>query len=151
MKAVLLSISDIKKIQGKTLEGFVYFNPIINENGDIIISEDQLNLINDPKFNFIKEKTLIEISELKKIIDTKAPKSNGTGLIVNDVFSWIFPILLNDFKIPLKTNGSVNYVEDSAISWKEFKQELKKDLNTDINNMLKPLFTYLETAEKIIL
>lgn len=150
MNVVLLNIKEVRQIKDQLLTVGNWFNPIIDKFGNVVISEEEIKQITNPNFDWLKSKQIISYTDIAKDIDYTLPKSNGIGLVIAAKWQWIFPIKLNGFQIDLKNNGSQFYVEDSAVKWTDFQNELKKSQNNDFRELLLPLIDYLKnTATKI--
>jgi len=149
-KLVLLTIPQVRELYHQPLANNWYFNPVINKYGNVFISEEEINQITNPAFDWVKLLPLVEETDTRPPSDLSPPASNGKGLVIITRFQWVFPFRLNGFTIPMKDQNGTKYVEKSILTWDAFTKELNKPQNDDIKLMLKPLIDYLkDTATEI--
>lgn len=90
MKVALLTIPQARQLWHKQLAELTFFNPVIDKNGNVLITEDEINKITNPDYNWVKSLTLIEHDEVLAIPDFNPPTSNGKGIIIPYSVSHVF-------------------------------------------------------------
>lgn len=70
-KIVILTKEEHRLLYGQEFTKDMTFNPFLDPDGNICISEQEVNQCNIKEFEFIKSKTLVEQSEVLKTDWTK--------------------------------------------------------------------------------
>lgn len=68
-KVAIVFRDEIHKIHGQPIDvndPYSIYNPVVNKNGDVIISEEEIAQSNNPDHAFLKEKELKELDEVIK-------------------------------------------------------------------------------------
>jgi len=146
MKVALINIIQHRQLAKKEFAPDRYFNPIIDEMGNILITEWEIEGTENADFLWVKDLPLVEHSDILNPPDTTPPASNGYGIEIPQEFIKFFdlgPINLNGFIVELKTHSSgKKYCESSILNWTAFREEANKPQNTEIMNALRPLWFY---------
>jgi hypothetical protein len=59
-KVIILTEEEKNQLVGQKFDGVQFFNPVLDGNGNWIISEQEVEFCTDEQFNWIKGKELID-------------------------------------------------------------------------------------------
>jgi hypothetical protein len=142
MQVALLNIEQVRLLFGRPLSESTTFNPVIDQYGNVLISEQEIEECDNPEFSWVKDLILVAYDSVKEIPNYTPPASNGYGVVIPSEFHWAFPIRLNGFIVELKDKAGVKYCEVSGLSWTEFISEFDKPQNNDYRLSVLPIWQY---------
>lgn len=145
MKVALINIIQHRQLAKKEFAPDRYFNPIIDEMGNVIITEWEIEGTTNADYLWVKDLPLVEHSDVLNPPSYTPPPSNGYGIEIPSQYHWAFPINLNGFVIELKDKNGVKYCESSQMGWTDFVNEFDKPQNNDYRLSVLPIWQYALT------
>ena len=147
MKVAIITIEIHRQIAGKEFAPNSRFNSWMDINGNLVLSEEEINGIEYNQFDYLKTLPLIEHSEILTPRDTTPPALSPYAVVIPEIYQWAFPenkFVLSGFEIPLDTHNSDKVVNLAYFMWTEFRAELDSGNYEALKRALMPLWDYVE-------
>lgn len=146
MKVALINIIQHRQLAKKEFAPDRYFNPIIDEMGNILITEWEIEGTENADYLWVKDLPLVEHSDVLNPPSYTPPPSNGYGIEIEAKYQWAFPVKINGYVVELKTHiDGRKYCESSQMGWTDFVAEFDKPQNIDHRDSLLEIWQYALT------
>ena len=149
MKIAKLNIEQYRKLIGQDLGDGTLFNPVINKDGYVILTEHEISQTTNTDFIWVQDLPLIEIYDIPST-NTTPPSMTGYGILIptEAVSLNLFPdnkFNLNGFIIELTSTSQGLAVDLGYLGWQEFRDEQDNEINSTIKASFSALWYELLT------